>query len=441
MSNRALLALSITLLACADRPPTGAPPLTRALPPKLVPRPARAPSANAFRDGGAPLYDDAVDVAARDALAKLIDRANAHGAADGAELDLARALFARADRGLDEGWRALIVAIERWRQARNPDLVAASELQGPTRALDDVFARLGLGYYLHASNTTDAKTGRVQATLDFYRVAQVDRVLAAGTSHRVLELAGHGGAVEAHEGGELDAPLRPSGEPDEPQGLVYLDTVERVSRNFISFLVAGAPTFPTAYRPSRDPDGRDPRDVIGAAMRREIDAAIGAPDDMDRWLEQLRALIVASCARHEVQHILDWTRATMRPRPAQVIEIIGPGLFGAFVDAELTAYVSQIANEPAIPHLMLGLQLAYALDDRSGHLGQIAVIMFEGIAHHLGITDFPATVHDGMLDRERMVRLAERVMEADVARLRAAAAAEWQELYGDRVATIVYGPE
>ena len=349
-------------------------------------------------------------------------------------------MFSGRERGLDDAWRALIAGIERWRQGRSTDPVAASELHGPARALNDVYAGLGLGYYVNASISTDMKTARVRAVLDVYRVTHVARVLAGGKPRRVLELAARG-SVERHAAGELDAPLHAPGDPEDAQGLVYVDTVERVSHNFVPFLSGNAPTFPTNYEPGRDPDGRDPRDVIGVAIRRELDAALGAPDDVDAWFDRLRAVMVASCARHEVQHILDWEQVELRPRPARGDRDHRQRRVGALVDAELTAYLSQIANEPAIPHLMLGLQLQYALEEHSHHLGQIAVIMFEGIARHLGIADLPATVHDGSIDRERMIQLAERVMAVDVRHLRAAAAAEWLELYGEPVAMISDVPE
>jgi hypothetical protein len=436
------LAFAFALLACGDRgvselsiPPIPLKPSTAAVAAK---RPA-ARSATAFRDGGIPLSDVEIDRAVDDVLAKLLGAANAHARAiDRTLIARARELFAARDRGLDEAWRALVDAIERWRRASPTDLSSAGALQGPAAALNTAFERLGLGYHVHASNTTDVASGRISGIVDVYAVARVDRLSANGTVRRVLELADRGPAAQAPPGGELDASLD---DRREPQGLVYVDSVARAVRSWVSPIAIGPPTLATAYRPSLDRQGRDPRDVIGAAIRRELDAALGAPDDsaVDAWLERVRALAVASCARHEVQHVLDWMRTPEEIPQLEVVSALqraGADVAWPFLEGELTAYVSQIANEPTIPRLMLAFQLVHALTEHPNNLSYIAVIMFEGIARHLGITELPAIVHDRQLDRDRMFQLAARVMETDGASIRTAAAALWRELYGNSVATI-----
>jgi hypothetical protein len=437
---RTLPALAIALFACSDHAsvvPSVSTPAVRPATPAPKPLPPIVAPANAFDDGGVPPGDDLIDHATYDVLGQLVTLANAHArVVDRALLDHARGLFATRDRGLDDAWRQLVAALERWRRARPTDLDAVSALQHPARLIDDAFARLGYGYYLHASDTTDIKTSRKTGIVDVYRVTRVARVRAGGATHRVLVLAALRGAVDTPPAGELDAPLRSPNEPGAPQGLVFVDSIDRAIGSVASAISTTQPTFPTRYQPGLDDHGRDPRDVIGAAIRRELDDAIGAPTDYDRWLAHVHELTVASCARHEVQHILDWTRSSTRPHPDAVIAIAAGNVASpAFIDAELTAYISQLANEPAIPHLMLAFQLRQALVEHPYDLADIAVIMFEGLARHLGITA-PPVVHDGELDRERVIQLAARVLEADVPQLRAAAAALWRDLYGEPVAAI-----
>ncbi len=345
------IVVAIALCACGDR--AEPPPKTVAAASRTVPKPPtspRAPSQDAFRIGGIPLRDDLIDHATDEVLHALLDAANTHArVVDRALFDRARALFAGRDHDLDDAWRTLVAEIDRWRQARPTDLVAVSALQPRARVLNDAFARLGLGYYLHASDTTDTSTRRITGIFDVYRVTRVDHVLAGGAARRVLELEAQSRVTDTPPAGELDA--SPSGDGDirEPQGLVYLDTVERVLRWLVPAIARTAPTFPTAYEAGLDAQGRDPRSVIGAAIRREIEDAIGAPDDLDRWREQIRTLTVASCARHVFQHILDWERDAWRARPAAKTAVIGSDV-SPFVDSELTANVSQLANEPALPH-------------------------------------------------------------------------------------------
>jgi hypothetical protein len=193
-------------------------------------------------------------------------------------------------------------------------------------------------------------------------------------------------------------------------------------------------------------DGTVPRTQWNrvAAIEDEL-AELEAP----RVAALLEDLLIASVRRHEAEHGFDADRATALRYPDALAALLGPPHddVGAEVPivrsarAELSAYLSQVANDPVTPQLALWNLGRQALSrERWGTAeSYVAIVVVEGLARHLGATVAGEPFRRG-IDRERLAPLARRIAEAPTPALRAAAAALWQELYGEPLTTIVDAP-
>ncbi len=151
---------------------------------------------------------------------------------------------------------------------------------------------------------------------------------------------------------------------------------------------------------------------------------------------QLQQVLVATVRRHEAQHGVDGSEALSYPK---VIERnVGPeeigdreNSHGTSINAELSAYVSQIANDPATPKLALWSLARHAFSEVTWGRAEsyVAVFVVEGLALHLHISSDGPVIHDGQIDRQRLSQIALAVSAAAPAALRQAAAALWTELY------------
>ena len=103
--------------------------------------------------------------------------------------------------------------------------------------------------------------------------------------------------------------------------------------------------------------------------------------------------------------------------------------------AELSAYLSQIANDPVTPQAALW-HLARQLFDRDRRgTGEYyaGIVIVEGLARHLGAKVAAARY----VTRERLAELANTIADASADKLRAAASALSAELFGVPATTIV----
>jgi len=144
-----------------------------------------------------------------------------------------------------------------------------------------------------------------------------------------------------------------------------------------------------------------------------------------------------SVARHEAQHGYD-VETPLR-QPPDVEALVGPvenngqtDHFATRVRNETSAYLSQIASDPATPHWALWTLADFAFDRSQwgGVYSHVAVIVLVELASQLGAKPDDWLIVRGKVDRDRLAALAGVIASADGARLRQAAAASWTRLFG-----------
>jgi hypothetical protein len=178
------------------------------------------------------------------------------------------------------------------------------------------------------------------------------------------------------------------------------------------------------------------------------------PSDIDRVraiddeLEQVGArriaarahdLVAATVRRHEAQHGVDADRSSPLRYPDELsrrVATIDEG-FVFRARAELTAYLSQIANDPTTPQLALWNLARHAFHKDATPESYAAVVVVEGLARHLGVAPRAPVVHDDHIDLAILAELGEPIAAVSDAELRAAAVALWSELYDQPVTVIV----
>jgi hypothetical protein len=171
-------------------------------------------------------------------------------------------------------------------------------------------------------------------------------------------------------------------------------------------------------------------------------AAIEAP----RIHARVHDLVAATVRRHEAQHGFDYDRDTELRYPQALQDFLGPphdaqgnpvGVVRS-ARAELSAYLSQVANDPVTPQATLWHlgALVFHRDQRGTGEYYAGIVLFEGLARHLGAAAEPSRY----VSRERMVPLALAIANASDDQLRAAAKALWSELYGEPITTIADAP-
>jgi hypothetical protein len=161
---------------------------------------------------------------------------------------------------------------------------------------------------------------------------------------------------------------------------------------------------------------------------------------------RIHDLVAATVRRHEAQHGFDYDRDTELRYPQALQDFLGaphdangnPVGIVRSARAELSAYLSQVANDPVTPQATLwhlGTMLFHR-DQRGTGEYYAGIVLFEGLARHLGA---PAA-DSRYVTRERLVPLAIAIANASGDQLRAAAKALWNEIYGEPFTTIVDAP-
>lgn len=158
---------------------------------------------------------------------------------------------------------------------------------------------------------------------------------------------------------------------------------------------------------------------------------------------RIHDLVAATVRRHEAQHGFDYDRDLELRYPQQLVDFLGPphdadGNPIAIVRsarAELSAYLSQIANDPVTPQAALWHLARQVFDrDRAGTGEYYAgIVILEGLARHLGV----AVEASRRVSREALARSAGAIADAPDDKLRAAAGTLWTELYSEPVVPIV----
>jgi hypothetical protein len=168
--------------------------------------------------------------------------------------------------------------------------------------------------------------------------------------------------------------------------------------------------------------------------------------ELPRIHARVHDLVVATVRRHEAQHGYDFDRDTELQYPQALAELLGPPHDGdgnpvAIVTsarAELAGYLSQVINDPVTPHAALWhLGMQTFTQSRAG-TGEFyaGIAVLEGLAHELGVDVSTSRWRHG-LDRERLAKLALVIAQLPDAKLREAATALWQHLFGEPPTPIV----
>jgi hypothetical protein len=161
---------------------------------------------------------------------------------------------------------------------------------------------------------------------------------------------------------------------------------------------------------------------------------------------RIHDLVAASVRRHEAQHGFDYDRDTELRYPQALQDFLGlphddegnPVAIVRSARAELSAYLSQVANDPVTPQATLWHLggMLFHRDQRGTGEYYAGIVLFEGIARHLGVAAEPSRY----VSRERLAPMALAIANASPDQLRAAAKALWSELYGEPITTIVDTP-
>jgi hypothetical protein len=166
-------------------------------------------------------------------------------------------------------------------------------------------------------------------------------------------------------------------------------------------------------------------------------AELGAP----RIASRIHDLVAATVRRHEAEHGFDFDRETDLRYPQPLADMLGPphddaGHPVAIVRsarAELSAYLSQIANDPVTPHAAFWHLARQAFDKDRWYTGEMyaAYVVIEGLARHLA----PGLDPVGR-GNARLAPLARVIATTPGPKLREAATQLWSELYGEPLTTI-----
>lgn len=378
-------------------------------PPGRYTRPARAAPVGAFRDGGVPVRDPAIERVLAVELPRLVV---AHDAGERRR----RAIELRAHPAfamygpLAAAWRAMI----------DLDLgdVDPRELRTRVDVVSDELAAAGLGYYL------DSEMVGGHAGIFTYRIEDIAVVRAADDRVRVLEL---------RRLDRIAITLALLGMKPEQMGdpVVLLDQVDDHVATQVVPVLDGAPYTLADDGWDHTPRGRAATAAAGDAIRRELTVALGAEPDV---VGRLRKLVAASVRHHEAQHGFDADHRLAAP--AVLAGLTGP--FAVRARAELSAYTSQIASDPWLPQLALWNLARHGFRaSRSSPEALAAAIVVVGIARHLGIAEPAPVVHDGVIDRDRLAALVAPLAARSTSEIRTAAAALWTEIFDEKLARIV----
>ncbi|MEP6862652.1 MAG: hypothetical protein ABJE66_18655 [Deltaproteobacteria bacterium] len=394
----------------------------------------------AFLTGGEPRTDRAVDALLSDELATYVIEIDSerHGAADPrvhaayvTTLRDAPAIAAQGP-GLVRAWHELIDALGDWadKPRHTHDYADAKErLRAAAQGVSDQFAALGLGYHLEADVFTDR--GAAHGTVFAFQVEEVVYVRAGGEPRRVLSLRRLDHLNVEHS--LLGMQTEELGDP-----VVLLDQVDDFVESHLKSVVQQSefPVGDDAF--ARTATGRDLELASGETIAREL-----AP--MHRVRERITDLVVATVRRHEARHGYDNDRKHPLRYPAALSAQVGDSTpstagFVARARAELSAYTSQIASDPATPQLALWnlANLAFRKDHWGSAESYVAVVVVEGLARQLGVKPAAGPViHDGHIDRNRLAALAIPLAHMSDDDLRAAARRLWHDFYDEAFIAIV----
>lgn len=358
--------------------------------------PARPPAVGAYRTGGVPAYDPALE----QMLAIEMPRIAWLGGPSPGWLR-----HATDTRGpaLSHAWNSLLDEVERSGKHHE------ARLRDAVHALSNELAAQGLGYQV-AAYVVDKRDA-----IFVYRVEKVVFVRCDGDPRRVLDL-------RRIDHVRLERFVLGLESSDVGDPMVMLDRVEEFVATHVRRLAGGG-----AYELG---DESFRRSTAGARLAAAAGDAIRPELSGRREIEELFA---ASVRRHEARHSIDVDNDLDLPTPPALERIAGDGPFLVRARAELAAYLTQIAYDPALPQLALWnfANQAFDSDYSYGAEGYAAVVALEGLARHVGGGIRPPAFVLGRLDRGRLAETALPLAHISDDQLRTAARELFAELFGE----------
>lgn len=482
-------------------------------------RPLPPPVAGAFKDGGVPLGDPALETLFVEKLTKLViesDRDRQSGGLDKDRKAHSIALIGALEiqkhgPALTKAWADMLDMLDRWvhvpvssREFR--DIVR--QFRYRVRTVSEQLAAAGIGLFLEGDVMVRG-SGAAHALIYAYKVEEVVLLDAGGKSRRVLSLRRLDRLNMTHT--LLGMQSSEIGDP-----VLLLDQIdEHVATHVLPVLAPGAP-YPLGDDDWMNAEGEPLAALAGDAIRKELDTAFGADAAaahkiaallrergaiVDEWREVLERrgwrlartddlflpetmteelegdvpraqrdrvdaiedelarleapriaarchqLVAATIRRHEAQHGLDDDRPTPLRYPTILEEHLGDALDEdgeprRSVEsgrAELSAYISQLANDAVTPQLSLWnvAKFAFHRDQWGSSESYAGVLIVEGLARHLKLPSPGPVIHDRMIDRARLAALITPMATLPGERLRSAARTLWRELYSEDIVPIV----
>ncbi len=400
-------------------------------------RPSPPPGAGAFRSGGVPIHNSAIERV----LAVELPALDSHRVTDEAgrksrvaSLRDHRA-FANHGSDLAAAWRNLVDTFAHWqelgssaRSTHRRAAIASRELRARVFVMSDQLAVVGLGYVLDVEVGDDP---RQRTGIYAFRIDEVGFVRADSARQRVL-----GVRRLDHLTDEVTILGMTAGERRDP--IVLLDEVDDKVRTQILPVLGGQPYLVGDDSWARTTQGRRVAVAASEAIRRELHTALGFDvGSLDRATARCRKLVTSSVRHHEAQHGFDRDRELPYP-PALAHAGPASSPLALRTRHELSGYLSELASDTWLPQLTLWNLSRHAFRRTPKRLEEayVAVFVIEGLARQLGIPSPGPVIHHGAIDRDRLAALAIPLAERSTTELRSAAAALWAASFGTRLARI-----
>ena len=158
-----------------------------------------------------------------------------------------------------------------------------------------------------------------------------------------------------------------------------------------------------------------------------------------------RGRLVASIARHEVQHRLDFMRSEPLVMPPTLERWVGPleangqeRRGAARARSEMSAYLAQLARDESTTKADVTLALRFLLDQKMQGLPECyaAIAIVEGLSEELGIAIDGPLVEHANIARERAATLYLAILDKPPEAIRAAAKRVWEKSFRSELAPL-----
>lgn len=190
-------------------------------------------------------------------------------------------------------------------------------------------------------------------------------------------------------------------------------------------------------------DGMVPRAELAELVA--IDDELGDAAFLNAYA-RLRDVLVDSVERHEVQHRLDYGRASGLPMPRVLETYVGPApphggeafRFPAQARAELSAYLAELSRDERTTRVNLTMIARYLFRERSQGIAECyaALVIFEGLAAELSLPAETPFVRAGQIKRDAVADLYLALTALPPGDLRAAAGRLWEKLFASKLPEI-----